>query len=1104
MADLTAVRAAAWQLRTLAGIENSGTDLFLPAQEVLNRCLDAAGLMCIPMPAGDPLLHGALGIYDPEMSAVWLQDSLPPSTAHFTIAHEIGHARLHGESEGASDTAFCTNDRTVGSVRDYSPAQRIEVEANQFAAELLLPLPAAQQLLLTHADTTEAARSLQIPAFTIDLQMRALLAEPLRPPADTQATAVSGGLDASQTAAAEIRGRPALISAGPGTGKTRTLVERARLLVESGINPSGILALTFSNRAAEEMRERLAAWNREAASRMWIGTFHAFGLDILRRFGEGAPPTLLEPVAASELLEELLLELPLLSTDPHQRTFHTSMEILKAVSRCRDELLSPEELQLWAQEECRRLRDAGAEKDNQKADRLQDFAAVFAAWDQHLRTLNALEFGDLVSRAVELLRNNHAVVQYLRRTYAEVLVDEFQDVNHAGAELVHLIAGEGSGLWVVGDTRQAIYRFRGASPRNITQFLQRWPHGIRMELDTNYRSGVVLTDGFSRAAKALDQVETEFRWYPHRAVEGSVSIVNTSGVHDEADLIEQEVRMHVGAGGLPGDIAVLVATNKQLTALAEELDRRGIRTQTSGYVWEQEPVRNTLAVVALLADSAGNELYRAASALGVPMEMSVCAEVVRWAQSNSVSWREAAAVLHERDTDRFAPLLELMGRLQQLPQDTGLQGILHAVLFGESDMARQLLLDNTPQGEMHRAAVHQLLAIAGQWEQSPVAKRHDPLSGFLRHVRRRIGMSAHDRILLPPHAAGSDALHLMTVHAAKGLEFHTVLLCSVAKGEFVLPEREDHYPLPDDGDEEETRLTESRRLLFVGITRARDRLVVAVRPYETSKGAKNPALESLIAIVQTSFPTVPVRDFRRLPTAEPLHHAPSDQQSQYFLHELTVYDKCPRRYWYETKLGLNNNAHPQPWDAAHSLLREYMQRADGLFAAAGGTPNTADLFTDFQCAMEQALAGLRGKAGRIARDTAYLRRYCELRREGPSTKAHFDVGGHAVIVPIDQQFERDGRIVCRQILRGKTRDRSGELPYAGMIAATRHDDRNRVYEYAGLDGAEPIAKNPRSTTVDAKVARMAAAIEGIENGRFEARQSENCAFCPFLFLCPAG
>ncbi|MFC6048256.1 ATP-dependent helicase, partial [Methylobacterium hispanicum] len=312
--------------------------------------------------------------------------------------------------------------------------------------------------------------------------------------------------DPSQDAAVAHRGGPYLLQAGPGTGKTRTLVRRIESLVDEGIDPNGILVLTFSNKAAAELMDRLALSRPEAAASVWTGTFHAFGLDVIRRFherlGRSASPKLVDKPTAITMLEGVLASLPL----AHYRDLWDPVQdlsnILSAISRAKDELVDhvryrelADAMQRAATDDATRLRAARAHEE----------AIVYEAYERLLSEADALDFGDLVMRPVRLAAEHPDVAKALSLRHRHLLVDEYQDVNLATVRLIRaLAADEGERLWVVGDARQSIYRFRGATSASMAAFRAHYPGATLGALDVNYRSRKEIIDTFTSFAASVD------------------------------------------------------------------------------------------------------------------------------------------------------------------------------------------------------------------------------------------------------------------------------------------------------------------------------------------------------------------------------------------------------------------------------------------------------------------------------------------------------------------------------------------------------------------------------------------------------------------------
>ncbi|MEO1370045.1 MAG: UvrD-helicase domain-containing protein, partial [Acidobacteriota bacterium] len=358
----------------------------------------------------------------------------------------------------------------------YHARERSEAHANRFARELLLPAELARRLFLEGRSASDLARGRGVPLDWARLQLaEALLlrgagggrAEPGAAPPRPAAAAPE--LDPSQKEAAEHAGSPLLLIAGPGTGKTRTLVARIVHLVERGVDPGSILALTFSNKAAAEMAERLGqALGQGSGPRgdgVWTVTFHAFGLDLIRRHHDLlGRPAHLRTLDRADAVALLQARLPRSDPELAERYgVRGLVDALDAIARAKDERVGPERV-------AERLGDERGDH--------RDVGELYARYGEALRAVNGVDFGDLIALSCELLETHPHVRASVRLRHRHVLVDEYQDTNRASRDLLRAIAGRGERLWVVGDARQSIYRFRGASRDNLEAFADHFPSAV--------------------------------------------------------------------------------------------------------------------------------------------------------------------------------------------------------------------------------------------------------------------------------------------------------------------------------------------------------------------------------------------------------------------------------------------------------------------------------------------------------------------------------------------------------------------------------------------------------------------------------------------------
>ena len=441
--------------------------------------------------SGAAVLDGGRAVFIARDDLILHEDAGTPFERAFLVAHEIGHAELGDDGDPTPardiDLARPAEVSPVGLDRvvDYGRKQRREVQMDLFAREFLLPRSVARRLHVEEGlSATAIATRLGAPFAVIAQQLFDALLLPVIEPSTAEA-GVDRPLNPEQNAAASHRGCAYLLEAGPGTGKTQTLVARVEGLLADGVDPRRILVLTFSNRAAREMAERIARKNKEAAAAMWIGTFHAFGLDLIRRFHEeaGLPsdPRLMDRTEAVDLLEAEFLRLGLTHYQNLSDPTQIIADMLSAISRAKDEVVDAKRYAELAEE----MRLAGADE---AAVRAAEVAKVYARYEGLKRQARRVDFGDLVSLPVRLLETNDAIRAHLQGAYDHVLVDEYQDVNRSSVRLLAALRPGGENLWAVGDAKQSIYRFRGASSFNMARFgTEDFPGGKRGRLKRNYR-----------------------------------------------------------------------------------------------------------------------------------------------------------------------------------------------------------------------------------------------------------------------------------------------------------------------------------------------------------------------------------------------------------------------------------------------------------------------------------------------------------------------------------------------------------------------------------------------------------------------------------------
>ena len=625
--ELARQRAAALHDAAVAG----GADPWDPIDIVTSVAADR-GLDIELVEAGSPILAGGRAQFDPSDRAIRHEDAGDAFARAFLIGHELGHATLGDDrTEHIAlevDPARPAEAAPVGEDRvvDYSRRQRREVQMDLFGRELILPRARARSLHLGGMTASQIADRLGAPFDVVALQLLdALLLPEIDAAPPQQPASPPKPLNPEQAAAARHRGAPYLLEAGPGTGKTQTLVGRVAGLVDDGVDPRSILVLTFSNKAAGELSERIAALRPDAAPAMWIGTFHAFGLDIVRRhhrqLGFAKEPRMMDRIEAIAIMEREYLALDL----RHHRDFMDPARPLKdmlgAMSRAKDEVADAERFAALAQQ----MVDNAVDADTREAgERCAEVALVYRRYEELKQAACAVDFGDLVSLPVKLLDGDPQAAAALRATYSHILVDEYQDVNRSSVRLLQRLTDAGRNLWAVGDARQAIYRFRGASSFNMSRFATHdFPGASGGRLRVNYRSTSEIVGAFSRFGGSMQAGTGDASLDAFRASIGIAPEHVTFGDNDdEADALADEI-LRVSPQVPFRDQAVLCPGNDRLTRVGRELERRGIPVLYLGNLFERPEVRDLLSILSLLVDRRAMGLVRKPTLEGLATGLSL-------------------------------------------------------------------------------------------------------------------------------------------------------------------------------------------------------------------------------------------------------------------------------------------------------------------------------------------------------------------------------------------------------------------------------------------------------------------------------------------------
>ncbi len=614
----------------------------------------------------------------------------------------------------------------------------------------------------------------------------------------TDTTDILAGLNPAQREAVEAVEGPVLVLAGPGSGKTRVLTHRVAYLVKAyGVPPWQIVAVTFTNKAAREMKERLYRLLGEEFRKLSIGTFHAICARILRREAEAAgvsPQYVIYDTGDQvSLAKQAIRDLDL------DEKLYRPRAMLRRISWAKNELAAPAEMQIVT------YRDEVARR-------------VYERYQALLEESNALDFDDLLMKSVEMFRQHADVLAKYRHRYPFVLVDEWQDTNMAQYELVKLLAGERANLFVVGDEDQSIYRFRGADYRNVARFREDYPEARVIMLERNYRSTQTILD-VANAVIARNVHRHPKRLYTEKGGGPQVVVREAYDEQEEGDLIVSEIQRLVARGAArAGDCAVMYRTNAQSRPIEDAFVRRGMPYKLVGATrfYERKEIKDVMAYLRLIHnpyDGVGLARILNVPTRGIGRKTEET--LMRWAEELGVPVYAALQMLMEAETGEatvqhpfstratrvlldFATMME---ELSQARQELNLLELLALLL--ERTGYTSHVQDGTDEGQARWENILELRTVARDYAGlSPDVA----LTTFLEEVALVSDVDNLD--------AEVDAPTLLTLHAAKGLEFPVVFITGMEEKLFP------HSRSMDDAEQME----EERRLCYVGVTRAKERL----------------------------------------------------------------------------------------------------------------------------------------------------------------------------------------------------------------------------------------------------------------------------------------
>jgi DNA helicase-2/ATP-dependent DNA helicase PcrA len=900
-------------------------------------------------------------------------------------------------------------------------------------------------------------------------------------------------LDAEQRGASAIGQGPVRVVAGAGTGKTAVIAERFRRLVIGGAPPSSILVMTFTDRAAAEMRDRIE--DLIGAGAPAVGTFHAIALLWLRADGRSiGVPAGFRIITGAErwiLARELMWQLGELALTGDERPDDLVAPALQMMERLKQELVPIERLAAWAK----------TAEDRERADLMQACVGLVRAYENACRKERVLDFEDLLTLTVRMLEQRPALLEGYRRRYPHVLVDEYQDLNPAQERLVELIAGGGA-PFVVGDDDQSIYRFRGASRASLERFLRAFPAASTVTLGRNHRSSRRIV----AAASALvgnnpDRLPKDLR---SSKSGDKVEVWACPDGASEADAIAKESARLIASGLAPNAIAVLCRTNAIARPIADALAAHGLpHVVIGGHGFNDRPeIKDVIALLRVLRDASDIvALARVVTRPPLSLAQDVALTVLRDRMELTplealVSWAPASA---------FARLLQALGA-QVAVLD------VRDLFFELMEKTRYLdALSSRLEASEAARSVANVSRFAELIAEFCEASTDRSLEAYMRHLDLVL-LSQEDERPAEVEGLGS-AIQVMTIHQAKGLEFEAVFVPGLVEGRLPQSGRSPRFELPAVVLEPLVRgredvIAEERRLLYVAMTRAM-RYLYLTRASHYEGGRRWRDSRFLEEVRAAGARTIVLRDIAESSRPAPRPSPPRGEGEIVLSYSsISAYRDCPRQYWYR---------HVQRLPAVQSaeavqgvILHETLRRA--AEARRKGADVTAPMLRSlhrevrgeitFPDARREATFERNGaaqleafrKQGGLDGRPEYL--------EQPFTVA---VDGWTLNGVIDRIDHASGnwRIIDYKTgrpLARRPRDLQVALYALGAEAALKLDPVELEIVY--LASGDSVRVEPNRQLLSEAARQGGEVADGVRAGQFEARPDRRrCRLCPYRLVC---
>jgi len=984
-------------------------------------------------------------------------------------------------------------------------------------------------------------------------------------PKERSATGSSFPLNPEQRAAVEHGEGPLLVMAGAGTGKTRVITERIASLLASNPDLAGenILGLTFTDKAAAEMKYRVLKAAGERAEGVWLGTFHSFCLEkILREANPEIQP--LDDIDHRILLRRNIAELDLKIFRRLAEPAEFLRDFQTFFSRCQDELVTPDDYQRYvdglrrAHEKMKSALepDARAIAEEELA-KQEELARVYRVSERLLRERNLHTFGAQLLQAVELLEADPALLERMRAQYRYILVDEFQDTNIAQLRLLSLLAGDRKNIVAVGDHDQAIYRFRGASFGSFTIFLKKFcgatASGAGLQTDQNAKEHFVSLSKNYRSTRRILRVAGEMIANNERSPllppknlttdnpEGEkIRVVEFAAFDEEAHWVASEIERLHEAGAHWKSFAVLYRKHSHRALLVDVLRRRNIPyVIRKSSILANTLVRDLLAWLRLIALPADN--VACARVLAAPYWELEPRDLVRLAERadkkrpRGALWDEVEAAKDQKP--KLGELIDTMHRLRQSARKKTAPELLNELIS---------TLELAPS-ETDRQYVDRLAEFVKEWERKTDDKR-------LRDFIEYLGFFHElDGDICIEEEIADDAVQLMSVHAAKGLEFPHVFILRLSKHDFPSGVRRPVFEFPADLMKEEQpqgdfQIQEERRLFYVAVTRAQQRLTLSTIVNKRKRASpfledflRNPKIQKMDTVQSTPRVLVPAeeesaaelevaapdpaplfrslrensRAYSRVALWAKAFHPPRPEPLQLSASAIGAYETCPMKYLFRYSWGIRGGPNPQAQfgNMMHTTIKEFVSEVkkrgkavpleemwaifDRIWTSAGFPDEYQE--EEYRKAGREQLEAFYHTYIAAPADVLYQEKPFELPLE------------HEVVVTgrIDQVNRAGkGEVEIIDYKTGRARDAkkaAADLQLGIYALAAREvlDLEPTRLVFYNLVNNEAVATTRDEKALAATKQKIAEVADLIRAGEFSAKPSFACAYCDYKPMCPA-